>query len=82
MTMSEMLNAVLEHPGVCANQKQTSFWKNPIAEDIHKAVKTLRDEIDNAGGNHLLIESSENYGGGYRLSTPHYNVILEDFDDE
>jgi hypothetical protein len=82
MTISEMLDAVSEHPGVCANQKEATFWNNPIAEDIHKAVSTLRDEIENAGGNRLLIESSETYGGGYRLSTPHYNIIVEDFDDE
>jgi len=83
MNIADLLNAVLEELGCYANEKGTSFWPDPVPEDIHKIVNILREEVRKAGGNPLLIESSPSYGGGYRLSTPHYNIIVqEDLDYE
>jgi DNA-binding winged helix-turn-helix (wHTH) protein len=82
MTMSDLLDAVFEQTGASTNQKETGFWNDPMPEDVHKIVNLLREEIRKAGGNPLLLESSTSYGGGYRFSTPHSNIIIEDVDHE
>lgn len=61
---------------------KAGIWDLVLAEDVHKAIGILREEIEKAGGNPRLIESSESYGGGYRISTPYYNIIIEDLDCE
>ena len=52
------------------------FWRDPSAEDVRRCVFSLRKKIREAGGNERLVESAPQRGGGYRLSTAWWNVIV------
>lgn len=45
---------------------------------IWKSLNRLRSKISNAGGRDEIIETASAYNGGFRLSTPPWNIILVD----
>jgi hypothetical protein len=49
------------------------LWRYPVAEDIRKAVFSLRAKIESGRGNVNILESGQR-GVGYRLSTAPRNI--------
>jgi len=78
LSVNEIVNALLEDP----TREMAEFWKDVAPEDVHKMIGSLREDIARGGGNPRLIESAKSYGAGYRLSTPCWNVFVEDLDCE
>jgi hypothetical protein len=56
-----------------AEAKLEGLWQYAIDTDVHKAISSLRTKLADAGLNRNLIEGKR--GSGYRLSTPHWNLI-------
>jgi len=78
LSVNEIVNALLDDP----TREMAEFWKDVAPEDVHKMIGSLREDIERGGGNPRLIESAKSYGAGYRLSTPCWNVFVEDLDCE
>lgn len=52
-------------------------------EELWKSFSRLRRKIAKAGGRKELIEKSSSHGGGFRLSTPPWNIVVSDpIDDD
>ena len=64
---------IAEIDRVKAEANRSELWVNAIDTDVHRAVASLRKKIGEAGFNRNLIENKRN--NGYRLSTPHWNLI-------
>jgi len=56
-----------------AEAKLEGLWRYAVDTDVHKAISSLRKKLAGAGLNRNLIEGKR--GSGYRLSTPHWNLI-------
>jgi hypothetical protein len=63
-----------------AEAKLEGLWQYAIDTDVHKAISSLRRKLAVAGLNRNLIEGKR--GSGYRLSTPHWNLITPAAGDE
>ena len=78
MLMNDLLDSVEQEATGITNPDGSAFWNAPAASDVHRLVSELRSEIERAGGNPNLVESSRNHGGGMRFSTPPWNIAVVD----
>lgn len=51
-------------------------WRDPVPEDVRKAVKTVRDKVSKTASRRSLIESGMR-GDGYRISTPMVEIFTK-----
>ena len=78
MRMTDLLDDLTSQSEGVTTHLGNSLSKGLSETVIWKSLHRLRNKICDAGGRGEIIETAPTYNGGFRLSTPPWNIILVD----